>query len=80
MYVNLFLTVYIVFKLCFFYLHQLWCESSTVAATKWALEDSHCPGRIRLRGVLTNSKEFTETFKCAKGSGMNPVRDRCLIW
>ncbi|XP_055715890.1 endothelin-converting enzyme 2 [Phlebotomus papatasi] len=58
---------------------NLWCETMTTVATKWALEDSHCPGRIRLHGVLSNSPEFASTFKCKKGSGMYPP-ERCRLW
>ncbi|GAB0092734.1 neprilysin [Sergentomyia squamirostris] len=58
---------------------NIWCESMTTVATKWALEDSHCPGKIRLHGVLSNSPEFAQTFKCKKGSGMFP-EERCRLW
>jgi len=29
---------------------------------------------------LTNSDEFSEVWKCKKGSGMNPEIDKCKIW
>lgn len=67
-------------QLFFISFGNLWCESTTIEASRWALEDSHCPGRIRLKGVLQNSFEFASTFKCKKGSGMNPQTDRCRIW
>ncbi|XP_026482131.1 neprilysin-1-like [Ctenocephalides felis] len=59
---------------------NLWCETSTPESSRWALEDEHCPGKYRLRGVLTNSKEFSKAWKCKLGSGMNPNNDKCTIW
>lgn len=57
----------------------MWCESSTKSATRWSLEDSHCPGRIRLRGVLSNSPEFSQTFGCKRNATMDPIK-KCRIW
>ncbi|XP_021705831.1 neprilysin [Aedes aegypti] len=59
---------------------NLWCESHTASAAKAALDDTHCPGWIRLKGVLSNSPEFSQTFGCKAGSGMNPSADKCRIW
>ncbi|XP_058446017.1 uncharacterized protein LOC131427110 [Malaya genurostris] len=59
---------------------NLWCESHTVSAAKAALDDTHCPGWIRLKGVLSNSQEFSRTFNCKRGSQMNPATDKCQIW
>ncbi|XP_055605741.1 neprilysin-1-like [Uranotaenia lowii] len=67
-------------QLFFISFGNLWCESHTALAAKAALDDSHCPGWIRLKGVLTNSPEFSQTFGCRKGSGMNPVAEKCRIW
>ncbi|XP_066603000.1 neprilysin-1 isoform X2 [Prorops nasuta] len=58
---------------------HLWCESYTVSALKWMLEDTHCPGHVRLLAVLRNSKEFSETWKCPLGSNMNPQK-KCQLW
>ncbi|XP_058817652.1 uncharacterized protein LOC131680955 [Topomyia yanbarensis] len=58
---------------------NLWCESHTESAAKAALDDTHCPGWIRLKGVLSNSQEFSRTFDCKRGSGMNPAVDKCRI-
>lgn len=63
----------------FLFSHQLWCETQTLSSIKWAHEDTHCPGRIRLKGVLSNSREFSDTFKCKRGSGMYPQQE-CRIW
>uniref|UniRef100_A0A182JAC9 Uncharacterized protein n=1 Tax=Anopheles atroparvus TaxID=41427 RepID=A0A182JAC9_ANOAO len=59
---------------------NIWCESHTRAAAKAYLDDSHCPGKFRLKGVLTNSPEFSQTFGCKLGTGMNPSKDKCRIW
>ncbi|XP_062556041.1 neprilysin-like [Armigeres subalbatus] len=59
---------------------NLWCESHTASSAKAALDDTHCPGWIRLKGVLSNSPEFSQTFGCKAGSGMNPTTEKCRIW
>ncbi|XP_025157578.1 neprilysin-11 isoform X2 [Harpegnathos saltator] len=58
---------------------HLWCESYTATSLKWMLEDSHCPGHVRLQAVLRNSKEFSDAWKCPVGSNMNPQK-KCHIW
>ncbi|KAH8332771.1 hypothetical protein KR074_010440 [Drosophila pseudoananassae] len=67
-------------QLFFISFGNLWCETYTPAASRYALSDSHCPGQMRLRGVLSNSEEFARTFKCASGSPMNPSQPKCRIW
>ncbi|XP_032593504.1 endothelin-converting enzyme 2 [Drosophila grimshawi] len=67
-------------QLFFIAFGNLWCETYTPAASRYALEDSHCPGQIRLKGVLSNSEEFARTFKCARGTAMNPEKPKCRIW
>lgn len=57
----------------------MWCETQTLTSIKWALEDSHCPGKIRMNGALTNSIEFSDAFKCKRDDKMNPV-SKCRIW
>ncbi|EDW67430.1 neprilysin-1 [Drosophila virilis] len=67
-------------QLFFISFGNLWCETYTPAASRYALEDSHCPGQIRLKGVLSNSEEFARTFKCARGTAMNPEQTKCRVW
>ncbi|XP_050087390.1 neprilysin-1 [Anopheles aquasalis] len=67
-------------QLFFISFGNIWCESHTQAAAKAYLEDSHCPGKFRLKGVLTNSPEFSQTFGCKSGTAMNPAADKCRIW
>ncbi|KAG4074705.1 hypothetical protein HA402_008803 [Bradysia odoriphaga] len=66
-------------QLLFISFGNLWCETQTMSSIKWAQQDTHSPGRIRLLGVLSNSPEFSDTFKCKRGSGMYPLQ-RCRIW
>ncbi|XP_032667048.1 neprilysin-11 isoform X2 [Odontomachus brunneus] len=58
---------------------HLWCESYTATSLKWMLEDSHCPGHVRLQAVLRNSEEFSAAWKCPPGSNMNPLQ-KCRVW
>ncbi|KAL0121382.1 hypothetical protein PUN28_006713 [Cardiocondyla obscurior] len=66
-------------QLLFLSFAHLWCESYTAASLKWMLEDSHCPGHVRLQAVLKNSKEFSAAWKCPVGSNMNPSK-KCHLW
>lgn len=66
-------------QLFFISFGNLWCETYTPAASRYALEDSHCPGKIRLKGVLSNSEEFAQTFKCKRDTPMNP-KEKCRLW
>ncbi|XP_033298235.1 neprilysin-4 isoform X1 [Bombus bifarius] len=66
-------------QLVFLGFAHVWCESYTPKSLKWILQDSHCPGHVRLLGVLRNSKEFSEAWKCPVGSNMNPS-EKCRLW
>ncbi|KAI4487997.1 hypothetical protein M0804_004845 [Polistes exclamans] len=66
-------------QLLFLSFAHLWCEAYTASSLKWMLQDSHCPGHVRLRAVLKNSKEFSEAWKCPLGSNMNPIK-KCRLW
>ncbi|KAK2582464.1 hypothetical protein KPH14_004770 [Odynerus spinipes] len=66
-------------QLLFLSFAHLWCESYTASSLRWMLQDSHCPGHVRLKGVLRNSKEFSEAWNCPLGSNMNPVK-KCRLW
>ncbi|XP_014467305.1 PREDICTED: neprilysin-11 isoform X1 [Dinoponera quadriceps] len=66
-------------QLLFLSYAHLWCESYTTTSLKWMLEDSHCPGHVRLQAVLRNSKEFSAAWKCPVGSNMNPSK-KCHLW
>ncbi|KAG5890093.1 hypothetical protein JTB14_003656 [Gonioctena quinquepunctata] len=59
---------------------SIWCETSTLEDLKDQIEhDEHCPNSVRVLGTLQNSEEFSNTFKCPKGSFMNPDK-KCKIW
>ncbi|KAG7197330.1 hypothetical protein KM043_018444 [Ampulex compressa] len=66
-------------QLVFLGFAHLWCESYTADSLKWMLQDTHCPGHIRLRAVLRNSKEFSDAWNCPVGSNMNPTK-KCHLW
>ncbi|XP_076620842.1 M13 family metallopeptidase neprilysin 5 [Colletes latitarsis] len=66
-------------QLVFLSFAHLWCEAYTPISLKWILEDTHCPGHVRLHGVLRNSKEFSKAWKCPVGSNMNPA-EKCRVW
>ncbi|XP_065211499.1 neprilysin-like [Planococcus citri] len=59
---------------------NVWCENPTVLSPIIAQLDEHSPGGVRVNGVLQNSKEFAEIWKCPKGSKMNPNKEKCSIW
>lgn len=68
-------------QLFFMSFGNLWCETMTATGLKFALEDSHCPGKIRLRGVLSNFKEFHNAFQCHPGQKFHRTDDqKCIIW
>ncbi|KAK7603104.1 hypothetical protein V9T40_003103 [Parthenolecanium corni] len=52
-----------------------WCSLSSKVSTF----DKHSPEEARVIGVLMNSPEFQDIWKCKKNSPMNPV-SKCQIW
>nr|XP_031838249.1 neprilysin-4 [Nomia melanderi] len=66
-------------QLVFLSFAHVWCEAYTTKALKWILQDTHCPGHVRLHGVLRNSEEFSNAWNCPKGSNMNPP-EKCHVW
>lgn len=60
---------------------NLWCETMSLQGLKFSLEDTHCPGRIRLLGVLSNAKEFHSAFNCHIGQKYHRTDDKkCILW
>ncbi|XP_025196930.1 membrane metallo-endopeptidase-like 1 isoform X2 [Melanaphis sacchari] len=57
-----------------------WCETTTRESLSNSLLDEHSPNSIRVLAGLTNSDEFSEVWKCEKGSRMNPKIEKCKIW
>ncbi|XP_063925032.1 endothelin-converting enzyme homolog isoform X2 [Zophobas morio] len=67
-------------QLFFIAFAQVWCSSVTKEATALQIEkDSHSPAKFRVIGALSNLKEFSEVFKCAVGTKMNP-KNKCEVW
>ena len=67
-------------QLFFIAFAQLWCSHFTPEyITTSLLTNPHSPGPFRVNGTLVNSQEFADTFKCSRGSPMNP-NDKCLMW
>jgi predicted metalloendopeptidase len=63
-----------------FFKIQVWCSTSTPQANQLQiLEDSHSPARFRVIGVLSNTKEFSDVFRCPVGTPMNP-KAKCEVW
>ncbi|KAI8647014.1 hypothetical protein BD408DRAFT_409052 [Parasitella parasitica] len=54
------------------------CSKST--AEQQLLVKDYSPDRLRVNGPLINSKHFSKTFRCKKGSFMNPKDEKCRVW
>lgn len=67
-------------QLFFIGFSQVWCSSSTPEAMHLTiLNDAHTPGPYRVKGTLSNSKDFAREFQCHPGVPMNPQK-KCEIW
>lgn len=42
-------------------------------------KDEHAPNIARVLGVLKNSQEFADIWKCSTNEEMNPEK-KCVIW
>uniref|UniRef100_A0A1A9WAX5 Peptidase M13 N-terminal domain-containing protein n=1 Tax=Glossina brevipalpis TaxID=37001 RepID=A0A1A9WAX5_9MUSC len=59
---------------------QMWCETERPEALTISMAfANHPPGDIRVRGTLSNSIEFANTYHCPPGSAMNPIK-KCTVW
>lgn len=59
---------------------RIWCgKMRDEEALNVIRTEGHSPGPIRVKGPLSNSKEFAKAYKCPLGSGMNPV-EKCCVW
>lgn len=59
---------------------QVWCGAKRPRGAKaGVLTDPHSPHQWRVKGTVSNSKDFARVYKCPLGSPMNPV-DKCLVW
>jgi len=67
-------------QLFFISFGQDWCTKIRSGYAKERINiDNHSPGKYRVIGVVSNSKQFAKTFKCPANSKMNPNK-KCLIW
>ncbi|XP_067619816.1 neprilysin-4 isoform X2 [Eurosta solidaginis] len=67
-------------QLFFLNFGQVWCGAMRPEAVRNKLNTAiHSPGRFRVIGTLSNSKDFAREFKCPEGSPMNPVH-KCSVW
>lgn len=67
-------------QLFFLAFAQVWCSTVTVeTANLEIVKDPHSPAKFRVIGSLTNMNEFSEEFRCAVGTKMNP-KDKCEVW
>ncbi|KOC65561.1 Endothelin-converting enzyme 1 [Habropoda laboriosa] len=67
-------------QLFFLNFAQVWCGSMRPEATRNKLKTAvHSPGKFRVIGTLSNSKDFAEVFHCPFGAPMNPV-NKCSVW
>ncbi|XP_020279873.1 endothelin-converting enzyme 1-like isoform X3 [Pseudomyrmex gracilis] len=67
-------------QLFFLNFAQVWCGSMRPEAIRNKLKTAvHSPGKFRVIGTLSNSKEFAQAFNCPPGSPMNPA-SKCSVW
>ncbi|XP_017304641.1 neprilysin-1-like, partial [Diaphorina citri] len=59
---------------------QIWCGQMRPedALTK-VRSANHPPGKFRILGPLSNSRDFSEAYNCPLGTRMNPVA-KCSVW
>ncbi|CAK1547341.1 unnamed protein product [Leptosia nina] len=67
-------------QLFFLNFAQVWCGAMRPEAMRNKLKTAvHSPGRFRVIGTLSNSKDFAREFQCPPGSPMNPI-NKCSVW
>uniref|UniRef100_A0A0K0FDW3 Phosphate-regulating neutral endopeptidase (inferred by orthology to a human protein) n=1 Tax=Strongyloides venezuelensis TaxID=75913 RepID=A0A0K0FDW3_STRVS len=67
-------------KIFFLSYAHFWCgHKKDASAVQQVLTDEHSPEIFRVIGVLSNMKEFSDTFNCPKGSQLNPIK-KCSVW
>ncbi|XP_012282531.1 neprilysin-4 [Orussus abietinus] len=67
-------------QLFFLNFAQVWCGTMRPEATRNKLKTAvHSPGKFRVIGTLSNSRDFAQVFNCSVGTLMNPAR-KCSVW
>ena len=60
--------------------NQVWCSNSRPESTHLSiLGDPHSLEKYRVIGTISNSREFSQQFRCSPTSAMNPAQ-KCNIW
>ncbi|XP_038050364.1 endothelin-converting enzyme 1-like [Patiria miniata] len=61
-------------------LGQAWCSDYTPqSALNFLQTDTHAPERYRVIGMVSNLPGFSEAFRCAADTPMNPA-EKCEVW
>ena len=59
---------------------SVWCSKTRPKQLKNSLiSNAHVPSSFRVTGPFRNIPEFSETWKCPRGSPMNP-ETKCTVW
>lgn len=59
---------------------QLWCSKYRDDTLKEDIKTgTHSPGEFRIKGPLSNNREFAKDFRCPEGTKMNPEK-KCSLW
>eukprot|EP00095_Tigriopus_kingsejongensis_P007986 snap_masked-scaffold269_size230758-processed-gene-0.4 protein:Tk07986 transcript:snap_masked-scaffold269_size230758-processed-gene-0.4-mRNA-1 annotation:"PREDICTED: neprilysin-2" len=59
---------------------NIWCSKFRPKALEQRIKTgAHSPGRFRIKGPFSNSRDFARDFQCPLGSPMNPVK-KCEVW
>jgi len=59
---------------------QIWCNvARNETMRNKIMTNVHSPGEFRVLGPFSNSKEFSEDFKCLEHARMNPT-SKCEVW
>jgi len=78
------LTQYSHNQLFFLSYAHFWCGQKRPGyAMQQVMGDEHSPEQFRVIGVLSNSNEFAQAFKCKPGTRMNPQpssSSKCTVW
>lgn len=67
-------------ELFFLNFAQIWCGNTRPETSRSNLKTAiHVPGKFRVIGTLQNSVDFSNVYKCPRGSPMNPIK-KCSVW
>ncbi|XP_020295093.1 membrane metallo-endopeptidase-like 1 isoform X3 [Pseudomyrmex gracilis] len=58
---------------------QFFCENALPEEIQKITSGVHSVKEIRIRGSLSNSREFSQSYNCSVGTPMNPEK-KCALW